>query len=39
VETTADRHDDAGHVQVARLSGGTLAAASDPRADGRAVVL
>jgi gamma-glutamyltranspeptidase len=39
VETTVDRHDDAGHVQVARLSGGTLAAATDPRADGRAVVL
>lgn len=39
VETTPERHDDAGHVQVARLSGGILAAASDPRADGRAVLL
>ncbi|MFI1990498.1 gamma-glutamyltransferase [Actinoplanes sp. NPDC020271] len=39
VETTAGRHDDAGHVQVARRSGGTLAAAGDPRADGRAVLL
>ena len=28
-------HDDAGHVQVARLRGGALDAASDPRADGR----
>ncbi|GID64656.1 gamma-glutamyltransferase [Actinoplanes cyaneus] len=38
VETTGGRHDDAGHVQVARLSGGVLAAASDPRADGQAIV-
>jgi Gamma-glutamyltransferase len=30
--------DDAGHVQVARVRGGILDAASDPRADGRAVV-
>ena len=39
VLTTERRHDDAGHVQVARLSGGTLTAASDPRADGVAAVL
>ncbi|WP_255658611.1 gamma-glutamyltransferase [Actinoplanes sp. L3-i22] len=39
VETTAGRHDDAGHVQVARLRDGVLAAASDPRADGRPAVL
>ena len=39
VVTTERRHDDAGHVQVARLSGGTLTAASDPRADGIAAVL
>ncbi|MFC3990716.1 gamma-glutamyltransferase, partial [Actinoplanes siamensis] len=39
VETTAERHDDAGHVQVARLRDGMLAAASDPRADGHPVVL
>ncbi|GAA2522479.1 gamma-glutamyltransferase family protein [Winogradskya humida] len=39
VATTAGPHDDAGHVQVARLSGGTLACASDPRADGIAAVL
>jgi gamma-glutamyltranspeptidase len=36
--TAAGPHDDAGHVQVARLRGGTLDAASDVRADGRAVV-
>ncbi|GAA4725149.1 gamma-glutamyltransferase [Phytohabitans rumicis] len=36
--TTSGPHDDAGHVQVARLRGGTLDAASDVRADGRAVV-
>ncbi|GAB7037288.1 MULTISPECIES: gamma-glutamyltransferase [Catenuloplanes] len=39
VDTTAGPHDDAGHVQVARLTGGALAAASDPRADGLAAVL
>jgi gamma-glutamyltranspeptidase len=39
VATTAGLHDDAGHVQTARLSGGVLTAASDPRADGVAVVL
>ncbi|WP_305784010.1 gamma-glutamyltransferase family protein [Symbioplanes lichenis] len=39
VVTTAGPHDDAGHVQVARLSAGTLTAASDPRADGTAAVL
>jgi oxamate amidohydrolase len=32
-------HDDAGHVQVAGLAEGRLAAASDPRADGAAVIL
>jgi hypothetical protein len=32
-------HDDAGHVQAARLAGGRLAAASDLRADGAAAVL
>ncbi|HWS32261.1 MAG TPA: gamma-glutamyltransferase, partial [Actinoplanes sp.] len=39
VETTPGPHDDAGHIQVARLTGGTLSAASDPRADGLAAVL
>lgn len=39
VVTTEGPHDDAGHVQVARLSGGSLTAASDPRADGIAAVL
>jgi gamma-glutamyltranspeptidase len=39
VVTTEGPHDDAGHVQVARLSGGTLTAASDPRADGIAAVV
>ncbi|GAA2703336.1 gamma-glutamyltransferase [Actinoplanes palleronii] len=38
-ETTRGLHDDAGHVQVARLSGGVLTAASDPRADGSAALL
>ncbi|GAB7047107.1 gamma-glutamyltransferase [Catenuloplanes indicus] len=39
VDTTAGPHDDAGHIQVARLAGDTLAAASDPRADGLAAVV
>ncbi|GIF22942.1 gamma-glutamyltranspeptidase [Actinoplanes tereljensis] len=39
VEYTVGPHDDAGHVQMARLSGGVLAAASDPRADGLAAIL
>jgi gamma-glutamyltranspeptidase len=39
VEHAGGPHDDAGHVQMARLSGGVLAAASDPRADGLAAVL
>ncbi|MFI5932245.1 gamma-glutamyltransferase [Actinoplanes sp. NPDC051494] len=39
VATTGGPHDDAGHVQVARLTGATLTAASDPRADGTAAVL
>ena len=39
VDTTAGPHDDAGHVQVARLRGPILAAASDPRADGLGAVL
>ncbi|MFI5953272.1 gamma-glutamyltransferase [Cryptosporangium sp. NPDC051539] len=34
VETAAGRHDDAGHVQVARLRNGVVDAAADPRADG-----
>ncbi|MEV4350931.1 gamma-glutamyltransferase [Actinoplanes sp. NPDC049596] len=38
VETAPGLHDDAGHVQVARLRGGVLDAGSDPRADGRAEV-
>lgn len=43
VATTGGPHDDAGHVQVARLRGApgsaSLDAASDPRADGRATIL
>ncbi|MDR7277916.1 hypothetical protein [Catenuloplanes atrovinosus] len=39
VDVTAGPHDDAGHVRVARLTGGALAAAGDPRADGLAAVL
>jgi len=39
VAEVAGRHDDAGHVQVARLRGATLDAASDVRADGLAAVL
>ena len=39
VVTTDGPHDDAGHVQLARLRGTTLSAASDPRADGIAAVL
>jgi oxamate amidohydrolase len=38
VATADGPHDDAGHVQVARLRGGTVDAASDPRADGRAIL-
>jgi len=38
VATTAGPHDGAGHVQLARLRGTALAAASDPRADGVAAV-
>ncbi|AGL18877.1 gamma-glutamyltransferase [Actinoplanes sp. N902-109] len=38
VATTDGPHDDAGHVQAARLSAGVLSAASDPRADGIAAV-
>jgi oxamate amidohydrolase len=38
VTTTGGPHDGAGHVQLARLRGGTLSAASDPRADGTAAV-
>ncbi|BBH68564.1 gamma-glutamyltranspeptidase [Actinoplanes sp. OR16] len=38
-EITAGPHDDAGHVQVARLSGATLTAAADPRADGAGIVV
>jgi gamma-glutamyltranspeptidase len=38
VTTTAGPHDGAGHVQLARLRGTTLDAASDPRADGIAAV-
>jgi gamma-glutamyltranspeptidase len=39
VERLAGPADVAGHVQVARLAADGLSAASDPRADGRAVVL
>jgi gamma-glutamyltranspeptidase len=39
VTTVDGPHDDAGHVQVARLRGGVLEAASDPRADGIAAIL
>jgi gamma-glutamyltranspeptidase len=39
VAEAAGLHDDAGHVQVARLRGATLDAASDVRADGLAAVL
>jgi gamma-glutamyltranspeptidase len=39
IERLAAPSDLAGHVQAARLEGATLAAGSDPRADGRALVL
>jgi gamma-glutamyltranspeptidase len=39
VAEAAGLHDDAGHVQVARLRGAALDAASDVRADGLAAVL
>ncbi|WP_224391445.1 gamma-glutamyltransferase [Pseudonocardia sp. ICBG1293] len=39
VDTVPGPHDDAGHVQVARLRTGVLDAASDTRADGAAVVI
>jgi gamma-glutamyltranspeptidase len=39
VATADGPHDDAGHVQVARLRGTAVDAASDPRADGHAAVL
>ncbi|WP_308252866.1 gamma-glutamyltransferase [Pseudonocardia sp. ICBG601] len=39
VDTVPELHDDAGHVQVARLRAGVLDAASDVRADGAADVL
>lgn len=39
VATTDAPHDGAGHVQVARLRGQILDAATDPRADGRATLL
>ncbi|MFG1924556.1 gamma-glutamyltransferase [Cryptosporangium sp. NPDC048952] len=38
VETTPHRHDNSGHVQVARLRNGVVDAAGDPRADGRGAV-
>jgi gamma-glutamyltranspeptidase len=38
VVTTGGPHDGAGHVQLARLRGALLDAASDPRADGTAAV-
>ncbi|MDI9913988.1 gamma-glutamyltransferase [Rhodococcus sp. IEGM 1379] len=38
VSARGARWDEAGHVQVARLSNGVLHAASDPRADGMSVV-
>jgi gamma-glutamyltranspeptidase len=39
VATTEGLHDDAGHVQVARVRGGLVGAASDIRADGLGAVL
>ena len=39
VTTVPAPHDRAGHVQMARLRGTTLDAASDPRADGSAVLV
>ncbi|WP_329071950.1 gamma-glutamyltransferase [Streptomyces sp. NBC_01429] len=39
VAETPGPHDEAGHVQTARLRAGVLDAASDPRADGTAAVL
>jgi gamma-glutamyltranspeptidase len=39
VATTDGPHDDAGHVQVARLRDSAVDAASDPRADGHAALL
>jgi gamma-glutamyltranspeptidase len=39
VATTPGRHDDAGHLQVARLRHGVLDAASDVRADGLGAVV
>ncbi|GAA0269050.1 gamma-glutamyltransferase [Cryptosporangium japonicum] len=39
VETTPEAHDDAGHVQVARLRSGAVDAAGDPRADGYGTTL
>ncbi|WP_035856537.1 gamma-glutamyltransferase [Cryptosporangium arvum] len=38
-ETAPRRHDNAGHVQVARLRDGVLDAAGDPRADGHGTTL
>ena len=39
INTSAGPHDGAGHVQVARLRGRDLAAASDPRADGLGTIV
>ncbi|MFI6698973.1 gamma-glutamyltransferase [Streptomyces sp. NPDC050509] len=39
VAEVAGPHDEAGHVQTARMRAGVVDAASDPRADGTAVVL
>lgn len=39
VARTAGPHDEAGHVQTARLRAGRTDAASDPRADGTAAIL
>lgn len=39
VDRTPGPHDEAGHVQTARLRAGTVDAASDPRADGTTALL
>jgi gamma-glutamyltranspeptidase len=39
VDVRPEKHDDAGHVQIARRRGAVLDAASDPRADGSGEVV
>jgi oxamate amidohydrolase len=39
VSARGDRWDEAGHIQVCRLAGSQLSAASDPRADGESIVV